>query len=76
MAHFDPEIQSELNRQRMIEEIKSIHLENKALRGKNALSRALTLFGEWMVARGEKLRQKNSTPQTSYSELNKRIAHR
>jgi hypothetical protein len=76
MTYFDPETQPELNRQRIHEEMQSIHLQNKATRGKNVLNRVLAFLGAWMVARGETLRRKNSAPQARYAELNKKTAHR
>lgn len=76
MSYFDPETQPELNRQRIHEEMQMIHLQNKAMRGKNILNRILAFLGAWMVARGEILRRKNSVPQARYAELNKKIAHR
>ena len=76
MTYFDPEIQSEINRERMREEIQSIRLQNKATRGKNILSKGLAFFGAWMVARGEALRKNNAAPQVRYAELNKKTAHR
>lgn len=76
MTYFDPETQPELNRQRIKEELRTIHLQNRATRGKNLLSRALASLGAWMVARGENLRRKNSAPQVRYAELNKKTAHR
>ena len=76
MTYFDPETQAEVHRQQIREEMESIHLQNKAMRGKNLFSRGLAVLGSWMVARGEKLRVKNSTPQTYYTELHKKPAHR
>ncbi len=76
MSYFDPETQSELNRERIHEEMQTIHLQNKVVREKNILNRCLALLGGWMVARGEKLRMKNSAPQTYYTELNKKTAPR
>lgn len=76
MTYFDPETQSEVNRQRLDEELRTIHLQNKATRGKNLFSRGLASLGVWMVARGEALRRKNSAPQARYAELNKKTAHR
>lgn len=76
MTYFNPEKQAELNRQRILEEVEEIHLENEAVQGKNAVSKALATLGMWMVAGGEKLRQKNAAPQAQYSRLNKRAAHR
>jgi hypothetical protein len=74
MSYFDPERQAELHRQRILEEMEEIHLQDEALRGKNTMSRALAVLGAWMVARGERLRQNNS--RAHYTELNKKIAHR
>ena len=76
MSYFDPEKQAELNRQRILEEVEEINLQNEATRGRNATSKILALIGMWMVARGEKLRLKNSTPQMQYSNLNKRAIQR
>ena len=76
MSYFDPEIQSDLNRQRINEEMQIIHLQHKATRGKNILSRSLASLGAWMVARGEMLRRKNAAPQAHYAELNRKTAHR
>ena len=76
MTYFDPETQAEVHRQQICEEMQTIHLQNKATRGKNLLSRGLAFFGAWMVARGERLRARNSAPQAYYTELNKKTAHR
>jgi hypothetical protein len=76
MAYFDPEIQLEVNRQRLDEELRTIHLQNKATEGKSLFSRGLASLGAWMVARGETLRRKNTAPQARYAELNKKTAHR
>jgi hypothetical protein len=76
MNSFDPEKQAELHRQRILEEVQQIHLENEAIKGKNTLSRVLARVGAWMMARGEKMLQKNSTPQMLYSQGHKKIAHR
>lgn len=76
MSYFAPEKQAELNRQQILKEVEEINLQNEAMRGRNVISKILALLGAWMVARGEKLHQRNSTPQTRYSELNKRTAHR
>lgn len=74
--NLDPETQAQLNRQRINEEMQTIHLQNKATRGKNIFSKGLAFLGTWMISKGELLRKKNSTPQSYSTELNKRTAHR
>ena len=76
MSYFAPEKQAEMNRQRILEEVEEINLQNEATRGKNIMSKILASLGVWMVARGEKLHLKNSTPQVQYSNLNKRAIQR
>ena len=76
MSYFAPEKQAEMNRQRILEEVEEINLQNEAMRGRNAMSKILALLGMWMVARGEKLHLKNSPPQVQYSNLNKRAIQR
>ena len=76
MSYFDPETQADLNCQRINEEMQTIHLQNKAARGRNILNRGLVLLGAWMVARGETIRRKNAAPQAGYAELNRKTAHR
>lgn len=76
MTYFDPESQAEVHRRQICEEMQTIHLQNKATHGRNLFSRGLALLGSWMIARGEKLRVKNSMPQAYYTELHKKPAHR
>ena len=74
MNNLSPEMISEINRQRIKEEMDAIRLEEEALKGRNLLSKNLAALGEWMIARGEKLRKRHSTQQTNYSELSKKVA--
>jgi hypothetical protein len=72
--NLSPEIISEMNRRRIKEEMDAIRLEEEAIRDRNLLSKNLVTLGEWLVARGEKLRKKHSAKQTNYSELTKKVA--
>ena len=74
MNNLSPEMISEMNRRKIKEEMDAIQLEEEALAGRNLLSKNLAALGEWMVARGEKLRQRHSAKQTNYSELTKKVA--
>ena len=71
---FAPEMQSELRRQGIIEDVAAIRLEEEAIKGNTLPQRVLAGLGEWMVARGEKLREKHSMKQMDYSELGKKAA--
>ena len=74
MNNLTPEIISEMNRRRIKEEMAAIRLEEEAIKGRNLLSKNLAALGEWMVARGERLRKRHSEKQTDYSELTKKVA--
>lgn len=74
MNNLSPETISEMNRRRIKEEMDAIRLEEEAIKGRNLLSKNLAALGEWMVARGEKLRKRHSAKQTNYSELTKKVA--
>ncbi len=74
MNNLPPEMISEINRRRIKEEMDAIRLEEEALKGRNLLSKKLVALGEWMVARGEKLRKRHSAMQTDYSELTRKVA--
>ena len=65
---------SEINRRRIKEEMDAIRLEEEAIKGRNLLSKSLTVLGGWMIARGEKLRERHSAKQTNYSEFTKKVA--
>ena len=74
MSFLPPEMQAELRRQRIIEEVAAIHLEEEAIKGKTLRERALAALGEWMVARGAKLHEQHSIQPMDYSELGKKAA--
>ncbi len=74
MHNLSPEMISEINRQRIKEEMDAIRLEAEAVGGRNLLSKNLVALGEWMVARGKKLHMRHSAKQTNYSELTKKAA--
>jgi hypothetical protein len=75
MNHLSPEMIAEINHRRIKEEMDAIRLEQEAVKGKDLLSKKLAALGEWMVARGEKLRkQHSSVGQTDYSELTGKVA--
>ena len=54
-----PEIEAELHRQRIKEEIDAIRLEEEAIKGKTLLDKNLALLGNVMVSIGEKLRRRH-----------------
>ena len=74
MNNLSPEMISEMNRRRIKEEMDAIRLEEEAIKGRNLLGKNLAALGEWMVARGEKLRERHSAKPTNYSELTKKVA--
>jgi hypothetical protein len=53
-----PEIESELRRKSIMEEMDSIRLEKEATKGKTLLDKNLALLGNLMVSAGEKLRRR------------------
>lgn len=67
-------IQAELNRQRIIEEMKAIRLEEEASNGQNLLSKNLAALGKWMVSRGEKLRKRYESSENGSVDLIKKVA--
>ena len=64
MSRF-PEIESELNRKRILAEVDAIRLEEEAVRGKTLLDKSLAQLGKWMIAGGEKLRKQHHSLQES-----------
>lgn len=74
MNNLSPELISEINRQRIKEEMDAIWLDEEAIKGRNFLSNNPAALGEWMLARGEELRKRHSAQQTNYSELTKKVA--
>ncbi|HNO84181.1 MAG TPA: hypothetical protein PKM54_06105 [Anaerolineales bacterium] len=49
---------SELKRKSIQEDLDAIHLEEEAVKGKTLLDKNLAWIGNWMVSRGEKLRNR------------------
>lgn len=62
MDNLFSEINAELKRQRIIEEMNGIRLEEEAVKGEHPLSGNLVSLGEWLIALGEKLRKPHSYP--------------
>ena len=62
-----PEIESELHRQRIKEEMDAIRLEEEAIKGKTLLDKNLALLGNVMVSVGEKLRRRHHSSQEASS---------
>lgn len=58
-----PEVESELNRKRIMAEMDAIRLEEEATKGKTLLDKNLALLGRLMIAGGEKLRNRNRSSQ-------------
>jgi hypothetical protein len=58
-----PEIESELRRKSIVEEMDAIRLEEEAVKGKTLLDKNLALLGNLMVSAGEKLRSRSHSSQ-------------
>jgi len=70
-----PEIESELRRKSIMEEMDSIRLEKEATKGKTLLDKNLALLGNLMVSAGEKLRRRyHSSQDTSSVKLVNKVA--
>jgi hypothetical protein len=61
------EIEADLHRQRIKEEIDAIRLEEEATKGKTLLDKNLALLGSVMVSVGEKLRHRTHSSQEANS---------
>ena len=67
-----PEVESELNRKRIMAEMEAIRLEEEATKGKTLLDKNLALLGRLMIVGGEKLRSRyHSAQETSATKLSK-----
>lgn len=65
-----PEIEPELHRQRIKDEIDAIRLEEEAIKGNTLLDKNLALLGNVMVSAGEKLRRRyHSSQETNSAKL-------
>ena len=62
-----PEIEPELHRQQIKEEIDAIRLEEEAIKGNTLLDKNLALLGNVMVSVGEKLRRRTHSSQETNS---------
>lgn len=62
-----PEIESELRRKQIMEEMEAIRLEEEAVKSKTLFDKNLELFGAWMISVGEKLRQRRHSSRGSSS---------
>jgi hypothetical protein len=70
-----PEIESELHRKRIMEEMDAIRLEEEAVKGKTLLDKNLALLGNLMVSVGEKLRHRDhSSQEANSSKLVNKVA--
>jgi hypothetical protein len=62
-----PEIESELRRKSIVEEMDAIRLEEEAIKGETLLDKNLMLLGRWMISAGEKLRNRHHALQEASS---------
>ena len=70
-----PEIESELHRKSIVEEMDAIRLEEEAVKGKTLLDKNLALLGNLMVSAGEKLRRRyHSSQEVSSVKLANKVA--
>ena len=71
-----PELMSELNRKRIIDEMTAIRLENEVNIDSTWLSHILLLIGDWLIASGEMLHRQNasSSPDTNQVQLLNNVA--
>lgn len=70
-----PEIESELHRKSIMEEMDAIRLEEEATKGQTLLDKNLALLGNWMISGGEKLRNRyHSSQETGSVKLINKVA--
>jgi hypothetical protein len=55
------EINAEMRRQRIMEEMNAIRLEQETAKGSHPLSNNLVSLGEWLIVLGERLRKQHSS---------------
>jgi hypothetical protein len=70
-----PEIESELRRKSIIEEMDAIRLEEEATKGQTLLDKNMALLGSLMVSVGEKLRSRyHSSQEVNSTKLANKVA--
>jgi hypothetical protein len=69
-----PEIESGLNRKRIVAEMNAIRLEEEAVKGKTLLDKNLAQLGNLLVSAGEKLRRTYSSQEAGSVKLVKKAA--
>ena len=67
-SHY-PELMSELNRKRIIDDMKAIRLENEADTDSRWIGRLLLYIGDWMITSGETLLRQNAPSATYTSQV-------
>lgn len=67
MNNMYPEIELELHRKRIKEEIDAIRLEEEVIKGNTLLDKNLALLGNVMVSIGEKLRHRHRSSKEANS---------
>jgi hypothetical protein len=63
-----PEVESELRRKNIMEEMDAIRLEEEATKGQTLLDKNMALLGSLMVSVGEKLRSRYHSSQEANSK--------
>ena len=75
MNSWPNESMAECHRRRILEEVKQIHLERRALKSRvyrpRAFGRVMFNFGNWMISTGKLLRKRYEIPKkgTVYEEM-------
>ena len=80
MNHWHNEYQAEYNRQKIIETVEQIRLENLALKSQGyrpgRFARLMFHFGSWMMETGKQIRKRYEIPTPKRSSVHtKRFAH-
>jgi hypothetical protein len=72
MNYFQDEYTAEYNRQRILDEVKQIHLEKLALKSRvyhpGLFERTMFNFANWMIATGRQLRKRYEIPTADCSQ--------
>ena len=80
MNHYQDELTAEYNRQRILEDISQIRLEQRAakahVRGPGLFTRTMHIFSTWMISTGKQLHQRYELPtEHSHRAPSKSFAH-